>query len=58
MTELAIPETTSLSPVVQPAATYAPAARSIADWAHEADLAFQLAERLSRTSFIPSTIRG
>lgn len=59
MTELAIPETTN-SPAVpaqQPAA-YAPVARSIADWAHEADLAYQLAQRLANTSFIPSTMRG
>lgn len=60
MTELAIPETTNTPavPAVRQAPVYTPAARSIADWAHEADLAFQLAERLADTSFIPSTMRN
>jgi hypothetical protein len=60
MTELAIPETTQSPaiPAAQQPAVYTPAARSIADWAHEADLAFQLATRLADTSFIPSTMRG
>jgi hypothetical protein len=57
MTELAIPE--SASPVIATQRPAAPVVRSsIADWAHEADMAFQLADRLSKTSFIPSTMRG
>lgn len=59
MTDLAIPENTVLVPAAQQQATHAPAVRSsIADWAHEADLAYQLANRLSNTSFIPTTMRG
>jgi hypothetical protein len=58
MTDLAIPESHAPMAAAQQPAVYAPVARSIADWAHEADLAYQLAERLSTTSFIPSTMRG
>lgn len=59
MTELAIPESTTVATVEEQVARYAPAQRSsIADWAHEADLAYQLANRLANTSFIPSTMRG
>ncbi|MGW2371771.1 hypothetical protein [Kitasatospora sp. NPDC001683] len=58
MTEIAIPESPSPVSIAQQPATYASAARSIADWAHEADLAYQLADRLSKTSFVPSTMRG
>lgn len=58
MTDLAIPETHSPAPIALRPTAYAPAARSIADWAREADMAFQLADRLSMTSFIPSTMRG
>lgn len=58
MTELAIPEVKPIAPAVRPTTTYTPTARSIADWAHEADMAFQLAERLAKTSFIPATMKG
>ena len=59
MTELAVPE--QHAPAVAAPAESSPFAiekSSIAQWAHEADLAFQLANRLSTTSFIPSTMRG
>lgn len=58
MTDLAIPDTHSPVLMAQRPAMLAPVRSSIADWAHEADLAFQLAERLANTSFIPSTMRG
>jgi hypothetical protein len=58
VTDLAIPESPASLTVARQPAVYAPVARSIADWAHEADLAYQLAERLATTSFIPSTMRG
>ncbi|MEU8920031.1 hypothetical protein AB0D10_03710 [Kitasatospora sp. NPDC048545] len=57
MTDLAIPEPRPAAVAVQPTAAAVPG-KSIADWAHEADLAYQLADRLSTTSFIPSTMRG
>lgn len=56
MTELAIPESSHTALAVQ---SSAPVVRSsIADWAREADLAHQLADRLSKTAFVPSTMRG
>lgn len=56
MTELAVPEQAPAALAVQPSV---PVVRSsIAQWAHEADLAYQLADRLSKTSFVPSTMRG
>lgn len=58
MTDLAIPDTHSPVLMAQRPTMLAPVRSSIADWAHEADLAFQLAERLANTSFIPSTMRG
>ncbi|MFC1420808.1 hypothetical protein [Streptacidiphilus cavernicola] len=59
MTDLAIPEQQQNAPAVP--VQQSPLAlpqTSMAVWAHEADLAYQLADRLSTTSFIPSTMRG
>ncbi|MFJ6215114.1 hypothetical protein ACIQGZ_17520 [Streptomyces sp. NPDC092296] len=56
MTELAVPE--QHLPATAPAPSPFAVQSSIAQWANEADLAFQLANRLAPTSFIPSTMRG
>lgn len=61
MTELAVPEHNTPAIPAAPAAEQSPFAvqpSSIALWAQEADMAYQLANRLSTTSFIPSTMRG
>jgi hypothetical protein len=60
MTDLAIPETNSPAFPATTAATPAIVQQQsqLAVWAHEADLAWQLAEKLATTSFVPATMRG
>lgn len=59
MTDLVIPEQQQNAPAVPvQQSPFALPQTSMAVWAHEADLAYQLADRLSTTSFIPSTMRG
>jgi hypothetical protein len=59
MNELAVPEQHSPAVRQEPGAV-SPfrVESSIARWASEADMAWKLAENLSRTSFVPSTMRG
>lgn len=58
VTELAVPEQHVPAVAAAPASSPFAVQSSIAQWANEADLAFQLATRLATTSFVPSTMRG
>ena len=57
MTDIAVPDQ-HIPAVAAPAASPFTVQSSIAQWATEADLAYQLANRLATTSFVPSTMRG
>lgn len=59
VTDLAIPEQNHSPAVVAPAASpFTVRKQSLAEWARDADVAFQLATQLAKTSFVPSTMRG
>ncbi len=63
VTELAIPEqhntpAVAAVPGLPDKSPFAVEASPIAVWAHEADLAYQLADKLSTTSFVPASMRG
>lgn len=59
MTELAVPEQ-HVPAVAAPTETtpFTVKKQSLAEWAQDAEVAFQLATQLAKTSFVPSTMRG
>jgi len=60
MSELAVPEQNGAEPAVPAANLPAPTAGTTAlmAWAQEADLAYQMAQKLANTSFVPQSLRG
>ena len=56
MTEIAIPETSTVAEATQQLADTQPSALML--WAAEAQQAYEIACQLARTSFVPSTMKG